>query len=290
MNSDSLGLAKIVVIDTVQKVDAFKTTIESGVDTTERFIGMPISIARILIPILIFIIGLIANWFIKKYERKREILSFHSTITIWLNNISLPISKQISKINEFTLQISNYNDEPEKEFNTYPLLADKINEISLNRYIETFVLNTAGNYDMKSKEVFNMISSLKFIEQSENLISTLYERYLAGAILYKNEVLKFIEHTIQQFPNEYQNIETNNDLYNILNYEKIIKKFIAEGNVTNSNISSMRKTISTWKKHNDSYKEAFEKLAIKLNNAKTAIEISRTFFNSKKLKHVLLLK
>lgn len=192
VNDSILKLKEITSIDSLQEVIAYQvksldsiTRIVDSIKNTEQQVaiveklwGMPVASAAIiisaLITISIFTLGYILNWVSEKYERKSELESTKSVITVWVGLLKLPVLQQTKSCRDFAIALRTSTDIQPERFSYNKLLADKLNSIELRELIQIFIINSEGEETDKSKNLFNLVSQIDFLVQVEEKITEAY--------------------------------------------------------------------------------------------------------------------
>lgn len=143
--------------------------------------GLPIEVARILIPtivtIILFFLGFMISWTKKKFEKFSEIKSYRELILEWVNLAEKPIEKQIERCKDFSIRVGSSQElQPEiLEYNNF--LIEKIETIPIERYINTFVINSRGVKKDKYTKTYNLISQFDYINRAQKEMLSYYEKY-----------------------------------------------------------------------------------------------------------------
>lgn len=147
--------------------------------STEILWGMPIATAAIiissLITISIFIIGYLINWLNKKYERKSELESIKSVVTVWVDLLKSPVLQQAKGCRDFAVALRTATNIHPERISYNKLLAGKLNSIELRDLIQVFIINSEGEETAKSKNLFNLVSQIDFLIQVEEKIPEAYK-------------------------------------------------------------------------------------------------------------------
>jgi hypothetical protein len=153
-----------IVIDTV------KSYIEKPL-THENVLGLSPENAKIMIPVMvtlsIFLLGIIVNIIIKKYERKAYLVSIKSVITTWCKLLENPISQQSKSCNDFNTRLQKSTEIQPERFEMNNLLAGNILSLKLKDQIDAIILNHKGKDEEKAKCLFNIISQIEFLNKTE---------------------------------------------------------------------------------------------------------------------------
>lgn len=159
-----------------------KTFLSSG---EEPILGMSAGLAKILIPVFvtigIFGLGQFLVWFKSKSEKQNEVNSYRELILTWIKLIEKSIKQQVDSCNDFSARLSKSVDIHPEIFKFNKLLANKVDDFSVDVYVNTFITNTVGlneeANDQKEKWCFNLISHFNFLKDIEEQIPDIYEKY-----------------------------------------------------------------------------------------------------------------
>lgn len=143
--------------------------------------GLPENVAAILIPaivtIIIFVLGVLIGWIKKKSEKKDQVTAYKKIILNWIDQIDPVVNQQITACSDFSNRLSNASNIQSERLSFNKFLVDKVEEISIVNYIDTFVINSTdpkgNNYSM----IFKLIAQLKFLKDVEVSISETYKSY-----------------------------------------------------------------------------------------------------------------
>lgn len=142
---------------------------------------MPAEIARIFIPvvvtILVFFLGQFISWSVRKNEKRQEVKVYKGLISEWIYLLKKPIDDQIKRCNDFADKVGSSQDLQPEVFEINKFLAEKVLSISIEKYINSFVINTSGDKNENYKMTYNIISQLNFLTLNENEIPKIYDKY-----------------------------------------------------------------------------------------------------------------
>lgn len=148
-------------------------------ETMETVWGMPVATGAIiissLITVSIFIFGYFVNWFIKQYDKKSEIESIKSVVTVWVELLKSPILQQVKGCRDFAIALSKSEEIHPEGLSYNKLLADKLKSIELRELVQVFISNSKGLESEKSKDLFNLISQVDFLIEVEDSIPKVYK-------------------------------------------------------------------------------------------------------------------
>lgn len=156
---------------------------------TELFWGLPTSILRILLPavisIFLFFLGFFINWLNKKRERKNTLQAIKTLTSTWIELLEKTIKQQANSCRQFAKDLRESDYISTEKFGFVNLLIDRLNEISLSNFTDTFMLNHKGSENENSKQLFNLISSIEYFTNFENEIRNVYKKF-------ENETIEII--------------------------------------------------------------------------------------------------
>lgn len=144
-------------------------------------LGIPLDLARILIPAIvtvsIFILGQFVLWTKTKLEKWHEVTSYRNLILNWSDLIEKAVNQQISGCRLFTEQLEKSDDLNPQGFQYNRMHTDKILDISIDKYISCFVTNSTGDERQKEKWCYNLISQYNFFLDMEDKLPDTYKTY-----------------------------------------------------------------------------------------------------------------
>lgn len=177
-------------------LDSLNNTETTQAPVTESLWGMPVATAAIvissLITISIFIIGFFLNWLNKKFEKKSEFESIKSVVTVWVDLLKSPILQQAQGSRNFAITLRNSPDIHPERLSYNKLLANKLNSIELRELIQVFIINSKGEENEKSKNLFNLVSQVDYLIQVEEKIPEAYS-------IFQSRTFQLMENWNQRF-------------------------------------------------------------------------------------------
>ena len=152
--------------------------ISKAVTNHNTFWGMPLEVARFVVPTIVslgtFIFGFVIKGFIDKWSKKSELQLFKETITEWIELISEPIKKQSNFCIDFSKKLKKQEKFEHIMFSMTPHLVNKLQEIKLIDYFKTFILNTTK---FNSKNLFEIVKNIEYFYKIEKELPMYYNNY-----------------------------------------------------------------------------------------------------------------
>lgn len=186
----------------------------TNIDNNDMLFGIPINTLKVvLIPLLIFVLGIIVAWIKKKLELLNRIKSSRSIIMSWISLIEKPISLQSESIIKFIDDLKSMKIIHPVGISFYLLLADKLNEFKLPDLSIYLVESIKGNKQKNSEHLFNIVSMSEFLKSIEIRLQNTYEVYkneIINLMNKWNELLKMLDRITF---NERDDIDTDGELY-----------------------------------------------------------------------------
>lgn len=147
----------------------------------KNIFGMSEDVAQILIPtittILVFIVGQIIIWFRNQNKKYNEVKNYQNVILSWIDLIQTPVMQQVQLCRDFAVRMASSSSIQPERFSVKKMLANKLNTISVERYIYTFMINTKNPKGENDKMIFNLISQVDFLASIESDIVKKYKEY-----------------------------------------------------------------------------------------------------------------
>ncbi len=143
---------------------------------------------KTLIPFIVLIIGLIWNWRANKRQKIGETKNFRYVIFSWIDSTHDSLEKQYNKLYKLSKAIKLSEDANPERFEYLALSYNKLNTMSLDKYIYMFVINCFDkdrNVERQIANVTKLISSLEYLTQVSSYIKEKYEDYSRS---YKNNM------------------------------------------------------------------------------------------------------
>jgi hypothetical protein len=154
-------------------------------------LGIPFELAKFIIPviitILIFAIGQFITWLKAKKEIKNKVSSNRHLILNWIDLMEDSISQQVKSCSEFSNRLSNSIDIQPETFQYNKLMANKIDDFSVDIFVDSFVTNSEGALKEQDKWCFNLISQFHFLKNIEEQIPDIYSKYQTQTFEIMNE-------------------------------------------------------------------------------------------------------
>ncbi|MBV5282717.1 MAG: hypothetical protein JZU53_09840 [Paludibacter sp.] len=175
---DSIGKLKEIVLNTNITLHSEKIK-----ESRETIFQLPESLARILIPALItlavFLLGQIIIWFRNQKNIQNETNNYKKIILSWADLIKKPVEKQVSECRDLSLRIRNSQTINPERFGLIKMLANKVDSISIERFISTFMINSTNpKVDNKNEKMtFHIVSQLDYLMSMEKSIAETYKAY-----------------------------------------------------------------------------------------------------------------
>lgn len=158
------------------------TTCETVVSEKEnRILGMSQGAASIIIPTMASIIVFCFGVFIerrrekKKEERERE--RYKVAILDWIELLNTPIKTQINQLKEFASRIEKANELQAEALSFSKSMANKINDLSVEKIISTFVVKENNTKKDDAFHAYNIVSQFDFLSTCDDEIKEKYNEY-----------------------------------------------------------------------------------------------------------------
>ncbi|MDZ7691803.1 MAG: hypothetical protein U5K69_11870 [Balneolaceae bacterium] len=150
-------------------------------ETGRSIFGLSESMAAILIPavitLIVFVLGIIIRWVVRKREKRQELRAYKNIILNWIEQIKKVVNRQVESCSNFSTQLSEAENIQAERLSYNKLLVDKIEQISIDKYVNTFVINSTGEPEKNYEMTFKIIGQLKFLQDIEEHIPSIYEAY-----------------------------------------------------------------------------------------------------------------
>jgi len=185
INLDIFKLVDTTFIDTV-KMTLNCADSNAHIINKNDFIGIPMEIAKFLVPSLLtlflFFIGQIFSWYKSKSERKNELKSIKDSVEIWIDMTKSTILLQIQTNRKFINLLRKTDEITAQPIGFNNILMDKLNDYKFNQYVETFVLNCSEKQDTKVKCLFNLIDGIDYFRDYEMELRNIYKIFQDNTI------------------------------------------------------------------------------------------------------------
>ena len=182
--NDSCFIAVLDSAKYLQNIaDTFLLSDNHKFSTTTIF-NMPEGFARIFVPaiitLIVFILGQLIVWYRNQRSIQNETKNYKKIVLCWADLIRVPIERQIDELNELADRIRSSDVLHPEGFYMNKMLADKVDSISIDRFISTFMINTKAmcNENLNDKMTFNLVSQFNYLVQMEKTIIDTYNAYV----------------------------------------------------------------------------------------------------------------
>lgn len=190
--NDSISTTIVNQLDSLTKAnqslqDSIKTIAqqETATSSETEILGMPLGLARIFIPVivtlLVFALGQFLIWLKGKFEKQNEVTSYRDLILGWVSLIEKSVTQQVASCQDFSTRLQASQDIHPELFQYNKMLANKVDDFSVDVFVNTFVTNSTGtdqeSEGEKQKWCFNLISQFNYLKNIEEQIPTIYEKY-----------------------------------------------------------------------------------------------------------------
>lgn len=142
-----------------------------------------------LIPFILFLLGVLANWLMRQQALRAETINFRNVVFMWIDSILEAEEEQEKKITELGNNIKKSNDINPERFTYKVILVNKLNDISIEKYISVFVVCSKNIKDDKTNrndKIYNLMNCLEFLVRVEIAVKEQYEEYRTASIAIMN--------------------------------------------------------------------------------------------------------
>lgn len=174
-------------------VDTINAKTEIGVsivDTNEevriaekedRILGMSQGVASIIIPmavsIIVFSLGIIIDKIREKNKEERERKRYKAAVLKWIELLNTPINSQVTQLKDFASKIDNSIELQPEAFSFPKSMASKINDLSVEKIINTFVTKEKNEKSGDSIHAYNIVSLIDFLSSCDDEVFKKYNDY-----------------------------------------------------------------------------------------------------------------
>ncbi|AMP98698.1 hypothetical protein AY601_1787 [Pedobacter cryoconitis] len=280
------------------------------------------AILKYLIPtvvtLTVFMLGLLANWLKGNSERRRETRHLKAVFMAWIPHLKRPVELLAGACDDLSARLTTANDIGAQGFKFNHIFAEKLSSVELRLMIKTFITNASGDDKLKNKYLYQMVSTLEFLDKKESEITAKYEEHYssAGDLLHEwnEKFIKFSELNLalhQQAASRGEAwLKLDRDAEAIrrdwgaamkehpgdtkVSYTRIVepiilllKNFIHAngsddpviGGLTSA-AEELKITFRQWEASHSGYSAMFSGYAVQLNEAYVLLSVARDFFNN----------
>lgn len=150
-------------------------------DKEVRILGMSQGIASIIIPmsvsIIVFSLGIIIDKKREKNKEERERKKYKAAILKWIELLNTPIKTQINQLKDIADRIEKADDLQPEALNFSKSMANKINDLSVEKIISTFVIKENNTHKDDASQAYNIVSQFDFLSTCDDEIKEKYSEY-----------------------------------------------------------------------------------------------------------------
>lgn len=177
----------LVSVDTIsaktESVVSVVETIEEArvADKEDRILGMSQGVASIIIPmavsIIVFSLGIIIDKKREKIKEERERKRYKAAILKWIELLNTPINTQVIQLKDLASKIGNSIELQPEAFSFSKSMASKINDLSVEKIINTFVAKEKKENSGDSIHAYNIVSQIDFLSSCDGEVFKKYNEY-----------------------------------------------------------------------------------------------------------------
>ncbi len=193
-------------------------------------------IGDVLIPMAVFIIGILINWLSKKISKRNELKLYKRLITNWVKYSKKSLDDYIESLHKFAIAVQQNESLNNALYTTNFIYDDRINKIPIEKITDTLIINLSSKNKSESmKNMYKLLIDSEFIEKNYKLISTTYQTYCSECSNLMDEwnksmpeVQRLIAEELLKKNNDEQIIEFHRKL------DKLLVTLFAEHKATSS--------------------------------------------------------
>ena len=156
---------------------------ETAKQQSHKVFGMPYDTASIVIPtftsILVFVCGWIITVARERCKKRRELRQYRTAILKWIKLLEVSIKDQINQLKKLSEDICISKDLHPVSFVLIKTMANKINDISVERMLNSFVIGLKDkSFDNEATtHAYDIINRFDYLTTSEQDIMNKYKEY-----------------------------------------------------------------------------------------------------------------
>ena len=214
-NSIQQEFASISAIDD-SAISKVETTCETVVPKNEnRILGMSQEAASIIIPtmasIIVFCLGVLIERIREKKKEERERIKYKEAILKWIELLNTPTNVQIKQLRDLANRIEKADDLQPEALNFSKSMANKINDLSVEKIISTFVIKEKNTHNDDASQAYNIVSQFDFLSSCDDEIK---EKYIE----YRSRLIELMEKWTILWK-EFENLKENGNSSDNQNYD-----------------------------------------------------------------------
>lgn len=163
----------ILVVDTKEEIHI--------AEKEDRILGMTLGAASIIIPtaasIIVFSLGVIFERKREQKKEERERKRYKTAILKWIELLNTPINTQVKQLKDFASKIDNSIELQPEAFSFSKSMANKINDLSVEKIINTFVAKEKKENLGDSIHAYNIVSQIDFLSSCDGEVFKKYNEY-----------------------------------------------------------------------------------------------------------------
>lgn len=153
---------------------------DTAIDPDTLF-GMSEDTAKFVIPVIvtisIFFLTQVIGWVKRKWEKHTDIENYRGIILDWVELMGVAVNQQIDACLDIATRLSSVQNIHPEPFQFNKFNVDKVEAISIDKYIATFVTNATGEKKVNDKMTYNFVSNFGYLKGMEKEIQTVYDDY-----------------------------------------------------------------------------------------------------------------
>lgn len=227
------------------------------------------------------------------------------------------MTQQVASCGDFSKRLQASENIRPESFQYNKMLANKVDEFSVDVFVNTFVTNTKGidkeSENEKQKWCFNLISQFNYLKSIEEQIPTIYEKYqsqtfeimdewnsnfvkldkiiseqsrIANSATFHRQVLEIANAWLEAAPNGRSSVTLT--MGNLIEPLSAAVKTELSANPSNDyafnlsdNLQTLRLSHLKWETNKNENVQEFQDLGTNINDALESLKSTRNSFNEK---------
>lgn len=183
--SDSLSKLNDSILFKLHSCSSNSSTINSTLQDSRGLLDNK-TLLSVTVTILIFAIGLLIQWIIRKSDKKVNVNLVKTVISIWIEQIKPLVVNQAKECRKFALTLRGVQSITPVKLKFHNITSEKVNEIKLETLINSFIKNTEGDEIDNAKDLFSIIRGFEYFNAIKNHIVEQHK-------LFQEDTLSIIE-------------------------------------------------------------------------------------------------
>ncbi|MDR2891253.1 MAG: hypothetical protein LBV18_06670 [Alistipes sp.] len=132
----------------------------------------------IIIPTVVFAVGVLINWCITKRNKHRELKLYKNLIESWTESASKNIDRQIKSLRQFGENVKHNDKMNFPRYEQYMIHFTRLNSLPIEKIAEVFMENIDDKGKKSPEMMYDYLSAIEYIMEMQKRISKYFDQYV----------------------------------------------------------------------------------------------------------------